>query len=310
MKKLILYIVSASMMTGTLMAQVEPGAGSWKTWVISSGNAFRLPPPPDSEVTAVELRWVKDCISQRNQAALASIRFWDAGAPAYRWMQLAALSVVNAGLPTPLQTRALALVAAAISDATVAAWDSKYAYNRRHPGEMDAAVAPVVAVPQNPSYPSEHAVTAGAAAAVLGYFFPDQATKFADMAEEAATSRVMAGVAFPSDVFSGLDLGQSVGRAVIAYAQSDGSGQPFSGSYPPTPVVWTSNTLVTPVAAFWKTKVLTWPQNFRPGPAPAFGSDAANSQYAAAKNLNRTNSNLNYAHLSGIGKAERKQTTW
>src|SRR5437762_2400877 len=118
MKKLILYIVSASMMTGTLMAQVEPGAGSWKTWVISSGNAFRLPPPPDSEVTAVELRWVKDCISQRNQAALASIRFWDAGAPAYRWMQLAAQSVVNAGLPTPLQTRALALVAAAISDAT------------------------------------------------------------------------------------------------------------------------------------------------------------------------------------------------
>src|SRR6266478_9201052 len=246
MKKLILYMLSASMITGALLAQVEPGAGTWKTWVISSGSAFRLLPPPDSDGTAMELRWVKECVSQRDQATLAAIHFWDAGSPAYRWMQLAQQQVVSAGLPAPLQTRALALVAAAISDATVAAWDSKYAYNRPHPGEMDPAVAPVVAVPQSPSYPSEHAVTAGAAAAVLEYLFPDQATKFADMADEAATSRVMAGVAFPSDAFSGLDLGQSIGRAVIAFAQSDGSAQVFSGSYPPSPGVWSSSTPVTP----------------------------------------------------------------
>jgi len=294
MKKLILHIVSASMMTGTLMAQVEPGAGAWKTWVISSGRAFRLPPPPDNQVTAKELRWVKDCISQRDQATLASIRFWDAGSPAYRWMQQAEQSVVNAGLPAPLQTRALALVAAAISDATVSAWDSKYAYNRPHPFEMDASIAPVVAMPRNPSYPSEHAAAAGAAAAVLGYLFPEQATKFADMAEEAATSRVTAGVAFPSDVFSGLDLGQSVGRALIAYAQSDGSGQPFTGSYLPTSGVWSSNTPATPLAGSWKPWVLTSALDFRPGPPPVFGSDAANSQYAAVKNLNRTN-NTNHS---------------
>src|SRR6266566_2445999 len=100
MNKLILSILSASMMTGTRMAQVEPGAGTWKTWIIPSGNAFRLPAPPDSEITAMELRWVRDCISQRNQPALASIRFWDAGSPGYRWMQLAEQTVVNAGLPT------------------------------------------------------------------------------------------------------------------------------------------------------------------------------------------------------------------
>jgi membrane-associated phospholipid phosphatase len=289
MKKLILFMLSASMMTGTLMAQVEPGAGTWKTWVIPSGNAFRLPPPPDSDGTAMELRWVKDCISQRDQAALAAIHFWDAGSPAYRWMQLAEQSVVSSGLPAPLQTRALALVAAAIADATVAAWDSKYTFNRPHPGDMDPAVAPVVAAPQSPSYPSEHAVTAGAAAVVLGYLFPDQYTKFADMAQEAAESRVLAGVAFPSDVFSGLDLGQNVGRAVIAYALSDGSGQPFTGSYPPTPGVWSSNAPVTPLAGSWKPWVLASAQDFRPGPPPIFGSDAAKSQYAAVKNLNRTN---------------------
>jgi membrane-associated phospholipid phosphatase len=288
MNKLISCLLGTSMMC-SLMAQVEPGAGKWKTWVISSGDAFRLPTPPDGGVTATELQWVKECVSQRDQATLATIRFWDAGSPGYRWMQLAEQSAVNAGLPTTLQTRALALVAAAISDATIAAWDSKYTYNRVHPSDLDAGVAPVVAVPRSPSYPSEHAVTAGAAAAVLAYLFPAQATALADMANQAATSRVMAGVAFPSDVFSGLDLGQSIGKAVIAYAQNDGSNQVFSGSYPPSPGVWSSANPVTPLAGSWKSWVLATPQDFRLGPPPAFGSDAENAQYAGVKNLNRTN---------------------
>jgi hypothetical protein len=289
MNKLISCFLGTSIMCGTLLAQVEPGAGKWKTWVIPSGSALRLPAPPDSQITATELQWVKECVPQRDQATLAAIHFWDAGSPGYRWMQLAQQSVVTAALPTPLQTRALALVAAAISDATVAAWDSKYAYSRPHPSDMDAGVAPVVAVPQSPSYPSEHAVAAGAAAAVLEYLFPDQSAKFADMADQAATSRVMAGVAFPSDVFSGLDLGQSVGRAVIAFAQADGSAQAFSGSYPASPGVWSSPNPVAPLAGSWKPWVLSTAQDFRPDPPPAFGSDAANAQYAADKNLNRTN---------------------
>jgi membrane-associated phospholipid phosphatase len=292
MNKLISYFIGTSLCTSmmcTLMAQVEPGAGKWKTWVIPSGSALRLPAPPDSQITATELQWVKECIPQRDQATLAAIQYWDAGSPGYRWMQLTQQSAVNAGLPTPLQTRALALVAAAISDATIAAWDSKYTYNRAHPSDLDATVAPVVAVPQSPSYPSEHAVAAGAAAAVLAYLFPNQATTFADMANQAATSRVMAGVAFPSDAFSGLDLGQSVGKAVIAYAQSDGSAQVISVSYPATPGVWSSPNPVAPGAGSWKPWVLTTAQDFRPGPPPAFGSDAASALYGSVKNLNRTN---------------------
>jgi len=272
-----------------LAAQVEPNAGQWKTWVLSSGSAMRLPAPPASDVTATELQWVKDCINRRDQTTLNGIHYWDAGAPAYRWMQLALQYVVNSNLAGPQQTRALALVAAAISDATIAAWDSKYVYNRPHPSSLDPAVAPVVAAPQSPSYPSEHAVTAGAAAAVLSYLFPDQATKLSDTAYQAAMSRVMAGVAFPSDAVSGLDLGESVGHAVVAYAQQDGSNQQFTGSYPPTPGVWSSPNPVTPLAGSWKPWVLTAASDFRLGPPPAFGSDAANAQYAMDKDLNRTN---------------------
>ncbi|HEY1497440.1 MAG TPA: phosphatase PAP2 family protein, partial [Candidatus Solibacter sp.] len=277
-------------LAGTLSAQVEPHAGQWKTWVIASGSAMRLPAPPDAAGTAAEIAWVKACVAARNQADLAEIRFWDAGAPGYRWMELTEQLVVSEGLPTPMQTRALSLVAAAIYDSTVAAWDSKYAYMRQHPGEVDGTITTVVPATQSPSYPSEHAVTAAAAAAVLTYLFPDQAASLAAMANQAAQSRVLAGVAFPSDVFGGMDLGNQVGQAVVIYAKADGSNQVFVGSYPATPGVWNSTTPVSPVAGSWHPWVLTAGNQFRPAAPPAFGSADANTQYAAVKNLARTNS--------------------
>jgi len=75
MNKLILSILCMLTMTCTLIAQVEPGAGQWKTWVIPSGSALRLPAPPDSEITATELRWVRECVSQRDQATRGSRNF-------------------------------------------------------------------------------------------------------------------------------------------------------------------------------------------------------------------------------------------
>src|SRR5581483_11609077 len=100
------------MMSCVCFAQVEPDAGKWKTWVLPSGDAMRLSPPPGNDVTTTELQWVRDCVSQRDEAVLNSIHYWDAGAPAYRWMQIAEQAVVNSTLAGPQQTRALALVAA------------------------------------------------------------------------------------------------------------------------------------------------------------------------------------------------------
>jgi membrane-associated phospholipid phosphatase len=274
---------------GSLSAQVEPHAGQWKTWVIASGSAFRLAAPPDAAATADEIRWVKDCAAGRDQATLAQIHFWDAGAPGYRWMQLTEQLAVSEGLPAPLQTRALSLAAAAIYDATVAAWDSKYAYKRLHPSEVDSTVITAVMPTASPSYPSEHAATAAAAAAVLSYLFPDQAATVNEMADQASWSRIMAGVAFPSDVIGGVDLGNQVGQAVIAYSNSDGSNQAFMGSFAAAPGVWSSPNPVTPLAGTWHPWVLTAGNQFRPPAPPAFGSADANAQYAADKNLQRTN---------------------
>jgi membrane-associated phospholipid phosphatase len=282
-------IFAAVSLAATLSAQVEPNAGQWKTWVIPSGSAYRLPAPPDAAATAEEIQWLKLCAANRTAAELTQIRFWDAGAPAYRWMQLTQQLAVSEGLPAPMQTRALALVAAAIYDSTVAAWDSKYTYLRKHPAEVDGSVGAAIPATQSPSYPSEHAATAGAASAVLAYLFPDQATAVADMASQASQSRILAGVAFPSDVYAGMDLGNQVGQAVIAYAKADGSSQPFTGSFPGATGIWGSPTPVTPLAGSWKTWVLNNASQFRPAAPPAFNSADANAQYAADKNLQRNN---------------------
>ena len=100
-------LISGLALASTLIAQVEPHAGQWKTWVIASGSALRLPAPPDAAGTAAEIQWVKSCVAARTRLTLAQIHFWDAGAPGYRWMQLTEQLAVSKGLATPLQTRAL-----------------------------------------------------------------------------------------------------------------------------------------------------------------------------------------------------------
>ena len=126
----------------------------------------------------------------------------------------------------------------AIYDATVATWDSKYTYNRPRPTVIDATFATAVTTPASPSYPSEHAAVGGAAATVLAYLFPDDADALTAKADEAAQSRVEAGVQFPSDTAAGLDLGRNVARLVVERGKTDGSSVPWDGTIPTGPGMW------------------------------------------------------------------------
>ncbi len=46
--------------------QIEPNAGKWRTWVISSAKDFRVPPPPDNAETIAELKSLAELISHNN----------------------------------------------------------------------------------------------------------------------------------------------------------------------------------------------------------------------------------------------------
>jgi acyl-CoA synthetase (AMP-forming)/AMP-acid ligase II len=47
-------------------AQIEPSAGNWKTWVLTSSDQLRFPPPPDEAATRAEIAQLKDIAKQRN----------------------------------------------------------------------------------------------------------------------------------------------------------------------------------------------------------------------------------------------------
>jgi membrane-associated phospholipid phosphatase len=156
----------------------------------------------------------------------------------------------------------------AMYDATVATWSSKYAYSRPRPSEIDPRLKTRLATPHSPSYPSEYAATAAAAAAVLSYFFPAEASAFQSQAEEAGKSQIYAGLAFPSDYSAGMELGRKVAEQVIQVAANDGSAVPWAGTVPLGKCLWLGTNPPNAAAAVWKPFLLSSPSEFRP-PQPA-----------------------------------------
>jgi membrane-associated phospholipid phosphatase len=267
---------------------VEPGAGSWKTWLLNSGSEMRLPAPPDESGTRAELEELRG-LAARRDAALDRIAYWDAGSGPYRWNEIAIEHTnVKNNLGNNFGGRALALVNVAIYDAVVAAWDSKYAHNRPRPSELDPSLPTAVDVPRSPSYPCEHAVAAGAASAVLGYLFPTEAPALDALAEEAAQSRVLAGVQYPSDARAGLDLGRAVAARVIEYAGADNSDARWEGAVPTGPGLWTGTNPGGVAEATWKPWVLSSPDQLRLPPPPAPDSEQRAAELAEVKNFERT----------------------
>jgi membrane-associated phospholipid phosphatase len=269
--------------------RIEPRAGAWKPWLLSAGDQFRPAPPPDAAATRQELAELTALAARRDAATLDRIAYWDAGSVAYRWNEIfIEYSNITTQLGQALAGRASALMNVAIYDAIIATWDAKYAYNRPRPTEADPSLAAAVPIPRSPSYPSEHAAAAGAAAAVLADLFPRNATAFAAMAEEAARSRVAAGAQYPSDVAAGLELGRRVAALALERALTDGSDIPWTGSIPTGPGLWSGTNPPGVAEALWKPWLLASPDALRPPPPPAFDSPKMAEELVEVKNFART----------------------
>jgi len=269
-------------------AMVEPLAGGWKTWIIPSGSQFRVPPPPDRAATEKELSELIQIASTRNRAALDKIGYWDTGAPSYRWSEIAVAEHLRDGVNWLIAARDLSLMHIAIYDAMIAAWDSKYAYKRPRPSVGHGDLTTVLPNPPSPSYPAEHAVAAGAASEVLAYIYPDRAAHFRELAEEAAMSRVVAGVNYPSDVAAGLALGRQIAALVIERGKADGTDVKWSGPVPSGPGKWSGTNPILPMAGTWKPWVLSSQDEFRPGPPIPYDSPEKIAELAELKNFPRT----------------------
>jgi hypothetical protein len=208
---------------------ILPQMAMWKTWVLDSPSEFRSPPPPahDSPEKAAELTEIKNF--QRTPKTNSAASFWEYAVGGLRGHQYWAGQIGRLVLEyrldndPPLAARAYALHDIAVTDAGIACWDSKYAYWAIRPFQLDPEVKPLFPTPNHPSYPAAHGCFSMAQARMLGYLFPRDAAALSALAEEAAESRVWAGIHYRSDIVAGKALGRAVAEKVIARAQQDGS---------------------------------------------------------------------------------------
>jgi membrane-associated phospholipid phosphatase len=292
---------------------LDPAAGTWRTWVLASANAVRPAPPPapGSPQAQAELDEIVRTQAARSAAVDSLVRVWDT-LPTTRWhsrlLDLSAhywVLLPDTRLATPARSaRAFALLNVAMYDALVATWEAKYAYMRAAPVFADSRVQALAPVADAPSYPSEHAAAAAAAAAVLSYLFPaEDTTAFHALAREAGEARIAAGAAYRSDVDAGLELGRAVALRVIGRARSDGSDVAWGGTVPTGPADWrpTPSRFVgapfDPNAGSWRTWVLPSGAAFRPAPPPAPGSPTFVADIAELRKLSveRTAEQVNIA---------------
>lgn len=203
-----------------------PGWGAVRTVAIGDPAGLRAPAPPAWDGPEMRSSYEAFVESQRelsdDDRALA--RRWAGGAgaltPPGLWVQIAADLIAAHGLGAAEAAQVYAALGVALHDSAVACWDSKYTHWLARPQQVmalaDPAWRPLLRTPPHPSYPSGHASFSGAAAALLGALFPADAVRLAGWAEEAARSRVLAGIHWPIDGAAGLAQGRAVAERVLA----------------------------------------------------------------------------------------------
>lgn len=270
MKKSLTILVAILLMTAHMKAQPESAAGNWKTWFITSGKAYRLPPPPSYKQ---EIAQVLSKQQNLDSVGWQQIRYWNAGAPGYRWQGMLSKLYMMDTSNNGVLVLANMLVGVAIYDATVAAWDTKYAYNRPRPFAADKRIKSYVQKTESPSYPCEHSVAAGVAATIVAHFYPSLADSVNRMAQQVMESRIAAGAAFPSDTRAGFELGKRIAEKEIEHTKDFAPKTVWDRKMPDQAGLWKGKSPMFPLAGLNKTVVLEKSNQFRPGPPPDFAKD-------------------------------------
>jgi hypothetical protein len=201
-------------------AAMEPHAGSWRPWWIGRGDRFRLAGiATASEALQTELEEVRREVEslERFPWKLDQASYWNFDVPAILWSQEARRLLRLRPTSDLVRARVLAELATTQADAFISAWDTKYTVLRPRPAMLDSGLQARMpfATPPHPSFPSGHAVASAAGAWYLSQVFPGEQRHLNDLANQAAMSRLYAGIHFASDNLAGLDLGRRVGQAVL-----------------------------------------------------------------------------------------------
>jgi membrane-associated phospholipid phosphatase len=229
---------------------LQPYWGQLRPMVLASG-AECLPPGHPEFSTASESEFYAAALEVYQTALNVTAEqktvaeYWADGAgatgtPPGHWIAIVGQLARTDGLSLAAATEAYARVGIAVTDAFIECWYTKYLSNLQRPvtyiqDNIDGTWLPYIVTPSFPTYTSGHATQSGAAAVVLTAMFgikaftdtthvnhhlmplqePLSFSSFDEAAQEAAASRLYAGIHFPFDNDDGLSAGQCIGRAII-----------------------------------------------------------------------------------------------
>ena len=197
-----------------------PLLGRMRPFFMQSGDQFRPAPPPtfgSAEFLAAlaEIRRLSD---DRTPEQLRVAEYWaltTGSLGAGFWNEEATKRIARYSLNERRAAHALALMHRAAMDANIACYDAKFAYWLIRPYKADPAITTPIGRPNHPSYPSSHGCYSGASAYVLGAIFPSDAAVLAAMADEAAESRLYAGIHYRFDKDAALGIARRVAALAL-----------------------------------------------------------------------------------------------
>lgn len=208
-----------------------PLFGKVKGFLCDSATIVSLRPGPPPSTSSDEMRSQTQAaystIKNATREQMRIVQFWADGVGTYtppgHWNAIAAEDFVTQNYSEVRWARNMALLNMALMDAAISCWDIKYYYFNPRPTQLDPAVKTLTGIPNFPSYVSGHSMFSSAAATILGHILPAKASAYMTMAQEAANSRIYAGIHYAVDCTAGMTVGQNVGSYAIRRAQSDGA---------------------------------------------------------------------------------------
>ncbi len=210
--------VGPGMWTSSMAAIVRSLHGA-RPFFLTSAHQLRAPPPPEfgSPAFVTALTEVRQISDSRTPDQLRIAQFWNVTSGPFT---VGSLNVIAVGLirengsTEQESTRILAFANAAMFDAAIACWDTKFTYWVLRPSQADPMVTMPIGLPNHPSYPSGHSCLTASMMAVLSDAFPKERARLEAMVEEAGLSRVYGGIHYRFDI----DAGRTMGRAAADLA--------------------------------------------------------------------------------------------
>jgi hypothetical protein len=204
----------------------DPTAGSWPMYFFKrneNGNfttldglpvTLEIQNPNNFNFNEMLLE-VKNVLDNLTPLQKQIAQYWGTGPATKQWTPIIDILIDTYGFSGVRAARVLAAVQGGINDAFVITWYLKYLWDIARPNQLDQNLNTFLPTPVFPTYPAGHPVISGTAEVILSYFFPPEAERLKELADENGISRLYAGVHFSADITEGLRLGRQIGRIVV-----------------------------------------------------------------------------------------------